>query len=990
MNNVAMRPKAVFSDAESQRLADRLRQSVRGEVRFDSGTRALYSADASNYRQVPVGVVVPQTAEDIVQTVRVCREFGAPILPRGGGTSMCGQAVNYAVVIDTSQYLDRILAIDPERRTALIESGVVCDTLRDAAEEHGLTFAPDPGTHSRCTLGGMIGNNSCGPHSLMSGKTEENIARLEVLTYDGARFWVGPTSEQELDEIIRAGGPQGEIYGKLKALRDKYADEIRARFPPIRRRVSGFNLDQLLPENGFNVARALVGSEGACALTLQAEAILVHSPPARVVVGLGYPDIFLAGDAVPQILPFGPIAMEGLENGMIEGLKQKGLKRDEIAMLPSGKAWLLVEFGADTREHATARGREFMAAMQREGNVSGAVLFEQPAIQARIWSIRELGASASSLSDLPGELDPAVGWEDAAVDPMRLGDYLREFQRLLDEYGYKTSLYGHFGDGCIHAWITFDLRTPQGLVAWRSFLTKAAELVVKYGGSISGEHGDGKAKSEFLPIMYGDRLMQAFQEFKAIWDPAGKMNPAIIVDPPRADEHLRRGPDYQPTRPETHFSFFDKQGSFNRATDHCIGLGKCRASLGGTMCPSYRATREEKHSTRGRSRMLQEMLRGEVITDGWKSEAVKDALSLCLACKGCRSDCPTHVDMATYKAEFLSHYYEGKRRPIQALSMGRIGDWAGLAGAVPGLTNLMTQTPGLRDVVKRISGIAPERSIARFAPRSFRHWFARRPARAPCIHGTVLLWPDTFNNFFHPETAIAAVEVLEHAGWAVEIPKARLCCGRPLYDFGLLDHAKRALRTILDTMRPQIDAGMAVVGLEPACVAVFRDELRNLFPGDVTAQRLSAQTFMLSEFLAKSGTFKSPSLARAAVVHGHCHHKAVAGFASETTVLSQLGLEIDVLDSGCCGMAGSFGFDADKYDVSMKIGESILLPAVRAAKTDTLIIANGYSCREQIAQGTGRHALHLAEVLQMAIRQEAASRPGLHHMERTEQPAEIS
>jgi len=991
MNPLRSDMMADFSISESERLADRLRRAVKGDVRFDNGARALYSADASNYRQVPVGVVLPVTVDDVLESVRICREAGAPILPRGGGTSMCGQAVNAAVVIDVSQHLNRILDIDPERRLARIEPGVVCDALRDAAEAHGLTFAPDPGTHSRCTLGGMIGNNSCGPHSVMSGKTEENIARLEVLTYDGARFWVGPTTEDELAAIIRTGGRQGEIYRQLKALRDEYADDIRARFPPIRRRVSGFNLDQLLPENGFNVARALVGSEGTCALTLQAEAMLVHSPPARVVVALGYPDIFLAGDAVPRILPFQPIAMEGLESGMIEGLKRKGLKCDEIAMLPEGKAWLLVEFGSQTREEATVRAHEFVAAMQHDGQVSGVVLFERPDIQARIWSIRELGASASSLSEDPDELDPAVGWEDAAVDPARLGDYLREFQALLDRYGYRTSLYGHFGDGCIHAWITFNLRTPQGLEDWRRFLNEAARLVVKYGGSISGEHGDGKAKSEFLPIMYGNRLMEALREFKAIWDPRNKMNPQIIVNPPRADENLRRGPDHRPHRPQTHFAFSDKQGSFNRATDRCIGLGKCRASLGGTMCPSYRATREEKHSTRGRSRLLQEMLRGEVIRDGWQSEAVKDALSLCLACKGCRSDCPTHVDMATYKAEFLSHYYERHRRPIQSVSMGRIGSWAGLAGAVPGLTNLMTQTPGLSGLMKRLTGIAPERQIARFAPRTFRQWFARRRDRGgPGKRGTVLLWPDTFNNFFRPDTAIAAVEVLEHAGWNVDIPARRLCCGRPLYDFGLLDQAKRELRQVLDSLGPHIEAGMPMVGLEPACVAVFRDELCNLFPNDERARKLSGQTFMLSEFLARSGTFAPPQLARAALVHGHCHHKAVMGFAPEAKLLGELGLDLDVMDSGCCGMAGSFGFDPGKYDVSMQIAESILLPSVRAAQADSLIVANGYSCREQIEQGTGRKTLHLAEVLQLAIREDRAARPSLHHMERTEHPAEIS
>jgi FAD/FMN-containing dehydrogenase/Fe-S oxidoreductase len=974
-------------NVDSQALAARLRQSIKGEVRFDDGSRALYSADASNYRRIPIGVVIPKSIEDIVETVRLCRELGAPILPRGGGTSMCGQCVNVAVVIDASKYLNRVLEVDAANKMALVEPGVVCDGLRDAAEEHGLTFGPDPSTHSRCTLGGMIGNNSCGPHSVMAGKTEENIEALEILTYDGARFWVGPTSEPELERIIHEGDRRGEIYAKLQALRDKYADEIRTKFPNIRRRVSGYSLNQLLPENGFNVARALVGSEGTCALTLQAKTTLVHSPAGRVMLALGYPDIYRAGDAVPQVMPFNPIAVEGVGEGIVGGLRDRGLKLDDIALLPEGNGWLLVEFGDDTRELAAARAREMMQQLQRSTEPPDMRLIEDPKMQSRIWAIRETGTSATQMSEVAGEPDAIVGWEDAAVDPMRVGDYLREFQKLIDRRGYKTSLLGHFGDGCIHARINFNLRTQEGLRIWREFLTEAAELVVKYGGSINGEHGDGQAKAEFLPIMYGHTLMEAFREFKEIWDPQHKMNPGNLINPHRIEENLRMGPDYQPLRPTTHFSFADKQGSFTRAVEHCVGMGKCRAKEAGTMCPSYRATGEERYSTRGRSRLLFEMLKGEIIRDGWKSEAVNDALKLCLACKGCKSDCPTHVDMATYKAEFLAHYYERKLRPIQAYSMGLIGSWAGLAGAFPGLVNFFTQTPGLSGLAKAISGIAPERSIAKFAPRSFRKLFAAREAGVGRV--PVLLWPDTFNNYFHPETAMAAVEVLEHAGFQVEIPSVRLCCGRPLYDFGMLDRAKRQLRTILDALRPQIDAGIPVVGLEPACVAVFRDEMINLFPKDETARKLARQTSMLSEFLVKQRGYAPPRLEASALVHGHCHQKAVVGMGDEIKLLERLGLDFDVLDSGCCGMAGSFGFDKDKYAVSVNIGELVLLPEVRAAKRDTLIITNGYSCREQIDQCTGRKALHLAEVIQMAIHHHRSSHPRLHHAEQSEGPVEI-
>jgi Fe-S oxidoreductase len=707
------------------------------------------------------------------------------------------------------------------------------------------------------------------------------------------------------------------------------------------------------------------------------------------VLALGYPDIYLAGDDVPQILPFGPIAMEGLDERIVGGLRERNWKPDYVALLPAGSAWIMVEFGADTREQAAAHAREVTAALARRPDAPSMMLAEDPRMQARLWSIREQGASATSMSNVPGEPDPIVGWEDAAVDPARLGDYLHEFQALIDRCGYKTSLYGHFGDGCIHARITFDLRSEAGLRRWREFLVDASKLVVKYGGSLNGEHGDGRAKSEFLPIMFGDTLIEAFREFKEIWDPCHKLNPGIIVDPYRADEHLRMGPDYRPLRPATHFSFADKQGSFTRAVEHCIGMGKCRATQAGTMCPSFRATGEERYSTRGRSRLLWEMLKGEVIEGGWRSEEVKEALDHCLACKGCKSDCPTHVDMATYKAEFLSHYHEHKPRPVQAYSMGMIGRWAPLAAALPGLTNLVTQTPGLSSIAKAVAGIAPERDIARFAPRTFRKLFGARKAAGAAGGRRVMLWPDTFNNYFHPGTAMAAVRVLEHAGCRVEIPSVRLCCGRPLYDFGLLDQAKRQLREILDALRPAIDDGVPLVGLEPACVAVFRDEMVNLYPNDAQALKLAGQTFMFSEFLVRQARYTPPPLKLKAVVHGHCHQKAVFGMADEVSLLGAMGLDFDLLDSGCCGMAGSFGFDKDKVELSKRIGELVLLPQVRAAAQDTLVITNGYSCREQIAQGARRHALHLAEVIDLAIQRQRGASPRLHHAERAVQDAEI-
>jgi FAD/FMN-containing dehydrogenase/Fe-S oxidoreductase len=919
---------------EFQRLEVALAHALSGEVRFDNGMRAAYAADASNYRQVPIGVVLPRSAADIVETLRLCASHGVPVLARGGATSLNGQTVNVAVVIDCSKYLDRVLSIDAAARLARVEPGVVCDALRDAAEAHGLTFAPDPATHSRCTLGGMIGNNSCGPHSVMAGTTVDNIERLEVVTYDGARFWCGPTTDSEFQRIIEKDNSQSRIYRSLKAIADKYGDAIRNGFPKIKRRVSGYNLDQLLPENGFNVARALVGSEGTCALTLQAEVRLVKSPRERVLVVLGFPDIYAAGDAVPRVLAAGPIACEGLDEAIIGGLRERKLRLEDIKLLPAGKAWLMVEFGADTREEAVARA-----------SVLGGMLITDRTLMNKLWTIRETGASATALNLGGKGVDPVVGWEDAAVDPMRLGDYLREFQALVDRYGYRTSLYGHFGDGCIHARINFELRTPAGLAHWRQFLTEAAHLVVKYGGSLSGEHGDGQAKGELLPIMFSPELMQAFREFKAAWDPGKRMNPGKLIDARPFDADLRLGPTYKPVTLATKMFFASDVGDgFTRAAEHCIGMGKCRSQSGGTMCPSYRATHEERYSTRGRARLLAEMLRGEVITEGWASDEVREALDWCLACKGCRSDCPTHTDMAAYKAEFLSHYYESQRRPRQAWSMGRIGEWAPIASRVSGFTNFISSW----SISKRLAGIDLTRKAPRFAPRTFRSQF-----RPNAGETRVVLFDDTFNNHFRPGTAAAAQKLLAQAGCAVGLPTRRVCCGRPYYDFGMLEKAKRALEGVLAAIPP----GVPVVVLEPGCLSVFRDELRKVLPAQAAR---AAQFKSLAEVLVQRG-FKGNASGQV-FMHGHCHQKALWGTGADVEVLRTAGFQVMTPDTGCCGMSGSFGYRPAHAEASRRIAGLALLPALAAAP-DATVVANGFSCREQIESLGERPTLHIAELL---------------------------
>ncbi|HEU5369892.1 MAG TPA: FAD-linked oxidase C-terminal domain-containing protein, partial [Ktedonobacterales bacterium] len=836
------------------------------------------------------------------------------------------------------------------------------------AEQYHLTFGPDPATHNHCTLGGMIGNNACGAHSVMAGKTTDNIEELDILTYDGLRLRVGQTSETELEQIIRQGGRRGQIYAELKALRDQYADLIRARYPKIPRRVSGYNLDELLPENGFNVARALVGTESTCVMVLEATTRLVDSPQVRSVLLLGYEDAYSAGDHIMEIMAHRPIALEGFDGILIEDLKRKHQHTADIDLLPEGGGWLLVEFGGDSKDEVDERAHQLIDQLKQQRNAPTTRLFEDPREQKRLWELRESGVGGSSA--VPDRPFTWPNWEDSAVPPEQLGGYLRDLRGLLNRYGYEAAFFGHFGQGCIHTRISFDLRSAEGIKEFRSFMYEAADLVVNYGGSLSGEHGDGQGHAELLPRMFGHELVEAFTRFKTIWDPENKMNPGKIVNAYRMDQNLRLGAAFEPPREETHFQFPDDRGSFTHAALRCVGIGKCRRLEQGTMCPSFMVTREEMHSTRGRARLLFEMLEGRTLEDGWRDEHVKEALDLCLSCKGCKGDCPVQVDMATYKAEFLSHYFAGRLRPITAYSLGLIDRWARLASRMPMVANLLTQTPGLRDLAKAVAGIAPERDVPAFARQSFQQWFRQhRPRHVG--NERVILWPDTFNNYFHPETAQAAVEVLEAAGYQVEVPQAALCCGRPLYDYGMLDLAKHYLQRILETLRPEIRAGTPIIALEPSCAAVFRDELLNLFPQDEDAKRLSQQVLLLSEFLQKRASdYELPRLPLKAVVHGHCHHKAVIGMQDEEAVLKRLGLDYDVLDAGCCGMAGSFGFErGERYDVSIKAGERALLPTVRDAARETLVITDGFSCREQIAQGTDRRALHLAQVLQMALRE---------------------
>ncbi|WP_104151010.1 FAD-binding and (Fe-S)-binding domain-containing protein [Mycobacterium intracellulare] len=967
-------------------LEKQLRRHVSGEVRFDTATLAMYANDASNFRQVPIGVVVPKTIEDVVQTVRACHAYHAPVLCRGGGTSLSGETVNVAVVIDFSKYLTDIIDIDAPRRLATVQTGVINEQLNKATGEHGLVFGPDPSSHSRCTLGGNIGNNSCGVHSVQSRfygpgpRTSDNTHALDIVTYDGARFTVGVNEEKDLDAIIAAGGRKGEIYAALRDLRNEYADDIRKGYADVEevpRRVSGYNLDELLPERGFNVARALVGTESTCAVALTATVMLTPAMLHRTVVVVEFDSLGAAGDLAPEMMEWKPIGLEAVDHMLVHDQELTGTNAAGRAALPrpdSHGAWLMIQFGSDEPHESLDRAEEFVRWLKKKKHVEDDRIVLARSKQdggnsAELWAIREAGLGSTAFPVDSGNHWP--GWEDSAVPWRRVGDYVRDLQQLYAKHNLRGAMYGHLGEGCIHSRVGFDLRHKDGLVNYRNFMEEAGDLVASYGGSMSGEHGDGQQRAELLHKQYGPRLMEAMRKFKLIWDPEWKMNPGKVIDPYRFDENLKLGTDYNPPRPQVKFAYAEDHGDFSHAALRCVGVGKCRVpEAQDTMCPSYQVTREEKHSTRGRARLLFEMLRGEVITDGWQSDEVADALDLCLACKGCTSDCPVEVDIPTYKAEFLYHHFRSLRRwrPRYAYAFGFIDRAARLASAIPEVANFATQTPVLSRIAKAVGGIDRRRPLPTFAPMTLQQWFSKRPVVNP-TGPRVILFPDTFNNRLHTDVGVACVEAIEAAGWRVVMPTGHICCGRPLYDYGFLDVAEHYLHDVLRQLRSEIRAGTPIVGMEPSCLAVFKDELKKLLPHDDDADRLARNSYHFAQFFTEFDLgppkVSSNGSAARALLWGHCHQRATGGVDADQQVLQKMGIDVQPVSGGCCGLAGSWGFEQGKYQLSLDCGEQALLPAIRR-NSDALVVANGFSCQTQIRDSGTANALHLGQIMAMA------------------------
>ncbi|HSW41144.1 MAG TPA: FAD-binding and (Fe-S)-binding domain-containing protein [Patescibacteria group bacterium] len=977
--------RSPVSEVGRRELEAALRRAMRGGVSFDGGTRAVYATDSSNYRQVPLGVVFPLDHDDVVAALRVCAEYDAPFLARGAGTSLAGQACNVAVVLDTSRHMTKILAIDPVARTARVQPGVVLDDLRRAADPYGLTFGPDPATHAWCTLGGMIGNNSCGSHALYAGKTVENVERLTVVEYGGASYTVGACDEADYAAAVSGGGRLAEVLTGLRDVGRRHADLVRARFPDIPRRVSGYNLDQLLPENGFHVARALVGTESTCAAVTEAVVRLSVSPRHRRLVVLGYPDVFAAADAVPELLRHPLLALEGFDGTLVDQMRARPLNVEHLALLPDGRGWLLAELGADEPAEADALAEAFVADLPAEVTWRR---YDDAERQGRVWLVRESGLGATAIT-ADGTRNHE-GWEDAAVAPEHLGTYLRAITALWAEFGYSGAWYGHFGQGCVHTRNDFDFSSVAGLADYRRFVERAADLVVSLGGSLSGEHGDGQSRGELLERMYGPELVDAFRQFKAVFDPRGRMNPGKLIDAYPLDTNLRYGPAYRPESLGRSQLVFGADGpSLQKAAERCVGVGRCRRDDAGTMCPSYRATRDERHSTRGRARLLVELFQGETTPATWRNEDVREALDLCLSCKGCAVDCPTGVDMASYKAEFMSHYYAGRMRPRGMSALAYLPWIARATSRTTWLPNAVLGAPGVGWAVRRMAGITTARPAPLFARRPFR----RDALAAACrddLAATVVVWPDTFTDAFRPDIADDLVAVLRAVGERIAVPSSWACCGRPLYDAGMLGLARRTLTRLLDVLEPWTSRGIPVVVPEPSCLAAFRVELPALLADDPRAAVLASLARSPSEHLLAApgleAILRDPrraeredDLPARAVVHPHCHGRAIGTPAADRELLGRLGFTAGVLDAGCCGMAGSFGYRSEHEPLSRQIGLEQWLPRVRGALGPggeetlgpggaTALLVDGVSCRMQLDQLSDLRSTTLISFVRRALR----------------------
>ena len=953
-------------------LARDLEHVVPGGVHFDGAHRAAYATDASIYRVTPLGIVTPGSPEEAAAVVAVCVSHGAPILPRGGGTSLAGQTTGAAVVVDLSKRMHRVLEVDRDGRTARVEPGVVLDRLNKVVAGHGLMFGPDVATSSRACLGGMIGNNSCGARSIVYGKTVDHVVSVDLVLSDGAKITLGPGSRDR--RVVEALGIAGD-----------HAAEVRARYPRILRRVSGYNLDELLAE-GPNPARLIAGSEGTLGLMTGAVVGLVPKPAATVIGLVRFDDLRRAMDAVPRVLETSPSAVELLDRLLVDLARGSTALGERARVMPPGdEAILIVEYSGDQPAALLDRLADLERAVGGTGEAAGVVRVTDPNAQADVWAVRKAGLGI--LMSIPGSAKPVAFVEDTAVAPERLGEFVRGFDAIVRSEGASAAFYGHASAGCLHIRPILDLKRPDRVEAMVRITEAVAGLVAEHDGAMSGEHGDGRARSHLLEEFFGPALVGAFEKVKRTFDPAGLFNPGVIVAPGPMTDHLRHGEGYQPPPGSEQTTFhFRREGGLLAAAEACNGNGACRKLEGGIMCPSYMATRDELHSTRGRANALRAALAGEIPGFGPTDPSLLEAMDLCVGCKGCLKECPTSVDVARMKAETLSAWHAEHGITLRERILGRWPEWARRAAWAPSLANGLLALPPARALVNRALGLDPARPLPPVAKQTFRSWFHHRPRSdhppPPDAGGrpAVVLFDDTFTNHHEPENGRAAVAVLEAAGFGVLLPPRPVCCGRTYLSKGLLADAKEQARRALDSLAPAALAGAPIVGLEPSCILTFRDEIPDLLD-DPRAELVARATITLPELLDRTDhklPLTAPRRTRATrvMVHGHCHEKALVGMAPTRRLLARIpGLEVEVADTTCCGMAGSFGYEAEHAAVSRAIAEVSFLPAIRRAGDETILVMDGTSCRQQAAHIAGREAVHIARFLESLLPSPAEGGP---------------
>ena len=951
------------TDPRAPRLEKALRGAIRGEVRFDRHSRLLYSTDASLYQLFPLGVVLPRDAEEVESIARIAAEEGVTVVPRGGGTSLAGQTVGNNLVVDFSKYMNRVLSIDPDRRRAVVQPGLRLDRLNQAAAKHGLHFGPDPQTVRQCALGGMIGNNSCGARSLVYGKTGDHVHSLRCILPDSGCVHFAPMKRAE---VATTAGREGELAREVLGLLEPERARIEGRYPKVPRRVSGYNFDALLEGDEVNLADLVVGSEGTLVTVVEAELGLVPLPHARSLVILSFRERFTSMDAIQHILPErGLSSLEIVDSRVLEGARQLfEFRRAAAFARPDALGVLFVEFSGDSADEVAALAHDFAGRAPGLPGTPHAGVYLDPREQIAAWELRRASTGLLYRTTPTKDIKPQEFVEDTGVAPEKLGAYTRRFEEIVHRNGTTLGFFGHAGQGCLHIRVDLNLKRGVDVDRMQTIAREVAELVVEFGGSLSGEHGDGLSRSEFLPLMFGSEIMELHRGVKTIFDPQGRMNPGKIVPPvQRMSENLRFGNESSETVPLTFFDY-SADGGWDKAVQKCNGMAVCRKLDAGTMCPSFMVTLEEEHSTRGRANSLREAMRGNL--EGMRSESVMEALDLCLACKACKTECPVGVDMARYKVEYLAQHYRATgRTPASAHFFGRIHEVARLASIAPELANLGQRV--LSPLIKRASHVDPRRDLPELAPRPFRTEFEGSPrGRKRPGRRRVILFDDTFYNYYQPRPLHAAAKVLERAGMSVELPRRQVCCGRAMISKGLLDDVRPYHRKLIDVLAPEVQAGAVIVGLEPSCILTLRDELPDL-ARDPRAKLLAESSFTLEEFLAEQVDYRPGRLEAKAKVHGHCHQKALVGMEPTRKLLSKVeGLDFQILDTGCCGMAGSFGYEEGHYEVSKAAGERVLFPAVRGAP-DALVVAPGFSCRHQIADFCdGREVLHPAELLALA------------------------